>query len=326
MFDIICVGSATVDAFVGTGERLFQKAKKNLVKVPFGSKVLIDKLMFSTGGGGTNTAIGLSRLGFRVALVARIGLGTNSIRILNELKNEKVNCSLVMRKKGRTGFSVVLDAKGHDRTILAFKGSNNDVQYDLLNKNKLKTKWFYFSSMMNKSFQTLLKLSDYAKKNKIKVAFNPSSYLAIKGRKYLKKILDVCEILVLNKGEAGELLGKKQEKNINKLLKDLYKIVPRIVAITDGSKGVYCYDGKYKYFAKARDIRVVEATGAGDAFSSGFISGIIKGKSIEYAIQMGSANAESVIRYFGAKNNLMKYNEMIKFIKKCPRKIVKEII
>jgi len=326
MFDIICVGSATVDAFIETGNRLFQKTYKNLVRVPFGSKILVDKLMFSTGGGGTNTAIGFSRLGFKAAYIGRVGLGTNGSRIVNELKREKVDTSLVIRKQGRTGFSVVLDAKGHDRTILAFKGSNNEVYYSDINKKKLKTKWFYFSSMMDKSFQTLLRLAEYAKKNKIKVAFNPSSYLAVKGTRYLKKILDICEILIMNKGEACELLGKLKEKNIDKLLLGLYKAVPKIIVITDGKNGVYCYDGKFKYFAKARSIKVVESTGAGDAFASGFVSGTIKGKSIEYALQMGSANAESIIMKFGAKNKLLTYREINKFIKKFPRKVTRRVI
>ncbi|MBW2994770.1 bifunctional hydroxymethylpyrimidine kinase/phosphomethylpyrimidine kinase, partial [Candidatus Woesearchaeota archaeon] len=252
--------------------------------------------------------------------------GANSKRIISELRKEKVDTNLVVRKKGRTGFSVVLDAKGFDRTILAFKGSNSEVLYSGIKKTKLKTKWFYFSSMMDKSFQTQLKLAGYAKKHNIKVAFNPSSYLAVRGARHLKKILDVCNILIVNKGEAGELLGKLNEKNINKLLLNLYKIVPRLVVITDGSNGVYCYDGRYSYFAKAKKIKVIEATGAGDAFSSGFVAGIIKDKGIEYALQMGLANAESVIQNFGAKHILLNYNEINKFIKKYPRKIVKRKI
>jgi ribokinase len=326
MFDIICVGSATVDAFLSTGDRLFQKtrAHKNLVRVPFGTKILVDKLMFSTGGGGTNTSVGFSRLGFRAAFIGRVGMGTNSERIVRELEKEGVDTCFVVRKKGRTGFSVILDAKGHDRTILAFKGSNNELYYQNISKKMLKTKWFYFSSMMGNSFKTLLKLADFAKKHKIRAAFNPSSYLALKGIRHLKKILDVCEILILNRGEACELLtGKSDNINIDKLLRGLYKAVPRIVVITDGNKGVYCYDGKFRYFAKARPVKVIESTGAGDAFACAFVSGIMRGRPIEYALQMGSANAESVISHFGAKHVLLKYREINKFINKCSRKIIK---
>jgi sugar/nucleoside kinase (ribokinase family) len=326
MYDVICVGSATVDAFVGTGNNLFQKPCKNFCYVPFGSKILVEKLMFSTGGGGTNTAVGFSRQGFKVAYIGRVGLGTNSERIIRELEKEKVDTSLVIRKKGRTGFSVILDAKGHDRTILAFKGSNNEFRYSDISIKKLRTKWFYFSSMMEKAFQTLLKLAKYAKKNNIKVAFNPSSYLAVKGPKYLKLILDACEILVLNRGEAGELLSMPENTRIDTLLLGLYRLVPKLVVITCGKEGVYCYDGKTAYYQKARPIKAVETTGAGDAFACCFVSGIIKGKSIEYSLQMGAANAESVISHFGAKNRLLASRETIKFIKNNPRKIVKRKI
>lgn len=326
MYDVICVGSATVDAFLETGDRLFQKPRKNVCTVPFGSKVIVEKLLFSTGGGGTNTAVGFSRLGLKVAYIGRVGLGTNSERITGELEKEKVDTSLVIRKKGRTGFSVVLDAEGQDRTILAFKGSNNEIHYSDIKKAKLKTKWFYLSSMMGDSFITLKKLAEYAKRSRIKVAFNPSSYLAVKGPRKLKKILDVCDILILNRGEAAELLSKPKNTNINRLLFELHDVVNGIVVITSGNEGVYCYDGKTIYYQKARMIKVVESTGAGDAFASAFVSGIIKGKSVEYALQMGGANAESVIRHFGAKNRLLTYREINKFISKNPRKIIKREI
>ena len=86
MYDVITVGSATVDAFVNTGSKLFQKSPlKNYVKVPFGSKILIDQLKFEIGGGGTNTAVALSRLGLKTAYIGSIGLGNNSQRVINLL-------------------------------------------------------------------------------------------------------------------------------------------------------------------------------------------------------------------------------------------------
>jgi len=324
MYDIICIGSSTVDCFVSTGSRLFQKAHHNHVIVPFGTKILIDDVQFSTGGGGTNTAVGFSRLGFKTAIISSMGLGTNSQRIFRELKKEKIETSLLVRRKGlRTGFSVVLDAKGHDRTILAFKGSTNDLEINEINKEKLHAKWFYFSSMVDKSFQVLEYLSGYALKHNINVAFNPSSYLASRGPKYLAKVLKATTILILNRGEAGELLGKPEMTNIDVLLRGLYALVPRLVVITDGSKGVYAFDGEIKYYLKASPVKVVEATGAGDAFSSGFVSGIMMGKSIDDSLKMGSSNAESVIQHFGAKNKLLTKREIIKYLESKPKKVAK---
>jgi ribokinase len=313
MYDVITVGSGTIDAFVDTGKKLFQNSKGGHVKVPFGSKVLVEKLNIDTGGGGTNCAVSLSRLGLKVAWIGKIGSGANSERVISQMKKEKVDTSLVRKEKGgRTGFSVILDAKGHDRTILVYKGSNDDLGWNEIQKSKVKAKWLYCTSMVGKSFRTLEKLVSYARKNKIKVAFNPSSYLAKKGPKYLSKMIKNTNLLVMNNEEAGYLA---KSKNIKKCLKKLCSMGPEIVVVTEGAKGCHAYDGKKVYFIKPHNLKVVEATGAGDSFASAFLAGMIKKNDINFALKLGLANAESVITHFGAKNKLLTWKEAVKKIK-----------
>jgi len=309
MFDVITVGSATVDAFVNTGSKLFKKSKlKNSVKVPFGTKIVIEDLKFDIGGGGTNAAVALSRLGFKTAYLGSIGAGTNSQRVLKLLEKEKINTSLIQTGLGRTGFSVILDAYHHDRTILTFKGNNNNLSFNQIPKSNLKTKWFYFSSMLGKSFQTQKKLADFAFKHKIKIAYNPSSYLAKKGPGYIKHILKKTNILVLNREEASYLVGRIKTK---KELKKLLKLGPEVVVITDGPNTTYASEGKYLYSIKPNNIKVLEATGAGDAFASSFLAGIIKKGNIEFALKLGLVNSQSVITHYGAKNKLLTFRETL---------------
>ncbi|MDO8740957.1 MAG: carbohydrate kinase family protein [Candidatus Woesearchaeota archaeon] len=323
MYDVITIGSAVVDTFVDTGNRLFQDVHRGCVRVPFGSKILIENVRVDTGGAGTNTATVFSRLGFKAACVSKAGCGTNSQRIINALKKEHVDTSLIIcSPKGRTGFSIILDAKGHDRTILAFKGSNDDLRYNEVKKSKLKTKWFYIGSMLNESYKTVEKLADFAVRNNIKTAFNPSAYLAEKGVGFLGKLLRNIDVLILNKEEAGYIAGKSED--IAVLLKKLKKLIAGIVVITDGKKGAYCYDGKYSYHIAAHHIKVVEATGAGDAFAASFVAGLMKGKSIEFCLQLGIANSESVITHPGAKNKLLHWKEIVEMINKNPGKITKQ--
>ncbi len=313
MYDIITVGSGTIDCFMDTGSRLFKNVKGSCVKVPFGSKILVENLEINTGGGGTNCAVSLSRLGLKVAWLGKIGSGSNSRRILEQMKKEKIDTSLVYREKGsRTGFSVILDAKGHDRTILAFKGSNNDLGWNEVKKSKLKAKWLYCSSMVGKSFKTLEKIVAFARKNNIKVAFNPSSYLAKRGAGYLKKMIKNTNLLVMNDEEAGYLT---KTRNIKKSLKKLSKMGPEIVVITQGKKGCHAYDGKKAYSIKPHNIKVIEAPGAGDSFASTFLAGIMKKNDIKFALKLALANAESVISHFGAKNKLLTWQEAMKKIK-----------
>ena len=86
MHDVITVGSGTIDTFVSTGKRLFKDMKKGCVLVPFGSKVLVDELHIDTGGGGTNTAVSFSRMGLKTAWLGKIGMGSNSRRLMEEMK------------------------------------------------------------------------------------------------------------------------------------------------------------------------------------------------------------------------------------------------
>jgi len=324
MYDVITVGSATVDALARTEfcEMIHDKRNKECIAYPVGAKILMEELILTVGGGGTNTAVSLARLGHKVAFLGKIGSKYNSKRVIQQLKKEKVNTSLIIRSKtGRTGYSIVLDSRGHDRTILAFRGSNNDIGFNEINFKKLKTKWFFFSSMMGKSFKTLEKIATYASKNNIKIAFNISSYLAKKGKIYLKNILKKVDILILNKEEASILVGKN---NIKNLLKNIKKLGPNIVAITDGKRGVYVLHNHNFYYGIPTNVKIVETTGAGDAFASTFLCGIIRKNNIEFALKLGITNAESVIQHHGAKEKLLTYNEALKTMKKRIIKVIKK--
>jgi len=323
MYDTITVGSATFDVFVNTKSELIKiktsSSEDDLIAYPSGSKILIKELRFTTGGGGTNTAVSLARLGHKTAYLGSLGNDENGKKILDLLKKEKIDFIGVLSKE-ITGYSIILDSIEHDRTILTYKGANDKLRFSDINLKKLKTKWFYFSSMISESFKTLEKLAEFAEKNNIKIAFNPSTYLAKKGKNYLKKILTRTTILVLNNEEASLLVGKN---NIKIMLKKLCELGPRIAVITNGKKEINAYDGKNIYTMIPNKIKVVESTGAGDAFASSFLSGMIKKSNIEFALKLGLVNSESVIQHSGAKNKLLKYKEALENIKKSSVKIKK---
>lgn len=283
MYDIICVGSSTIDLYVKpeSSQVLYDKRKKEHISFPVGGKILVEEIEFSTGGGGTNAAVSLARLGFKVAYLGKMGLGGYSATILQNLSKEGIDTSLsVVKKNAKAGFSVVIDDKGRDRTILNFRGSNGDLKWEEIKQNKLKTKWFYFSSMMKESFKTIIRLSEFAKKNNIQIAFVLSPFLAKQGIKSLKKILKRVSVLVLNKEEAGLLVG---EKDYEAQFHDLAKAGPTTIAITDGEKGAYVFHDECIYHGKPRRIKIVETTGAGDAFASTFLAGLIKKNDISFA-------------------------------------------
>lgn len=323
MFDVITVGSNTIDVFAKTDSELIEIKSKagveELLAYPLGTKILVTDLEFMIGGGGTNTAVAFSRLGMKTGYLGKIGKDENGLKIFKLLKKEKVDFLGTLGKI--SGYSIILDSIKNDRTILTYKGCNNDLTFKEVNLSKMKTKWFYFSSMMEKSLETMKKLAEYARKSNIKVAFNASSYLVKKGFSNIKRILENTTIFVLNKEEAETLVGKGNVKDLVKRLK-----LPNMeaVVITDGSKGAYCYDGKTLYNIKpAKKLKIVETTGAGDAFASSFIAGILMNKKIENSLKLAAINAESVIENYGAKDILLSKNELLKRFRKDERKIKK---
>ncbi|MDD5192364.1 MAG: carbohydrate kinase family protein [Candidatus Nanoarchaeia archaeon] len=292
-FDIVTFGSAVIDVFVNTD--VFEK--HGFMHYPIGEKILIKELRFDWGGAGTNTAVAFSRLGFKTGCISELGLDENGKKIFDSLKKEKVEFLGKVVKGELSGYSVILDSSGGERTILTYKGASNEIS--LRDIKKFKTKWLYLSSLGGMSFETQKRLAFILKKQGVKIAFNPSSYLIKKEN--LSSLLKITDILVLNKQEAQMLTRSK----IN-LLENLIKLGPKIAVITDKDKMITCYDGHNRYFLIPNKVKVVERTGAGDAFASGFVAGQIAGKSIKYSLRLGLAESENVIRYFGAKNRLLR--------------------
>ena len=306
MKDVVCFGSALIDAFVDPGTQAYSSA--NEIRIPFGEKLLVKNITFAVGGGGTNAAVSLGRIGCRAGFVGKVGRGYNSQRVISMLKNEGVDISCICRKNCRTGYSLILDFKKKDRIILTFRGGNDTISYADLRPSKLKAKWFYLSSMVGKSFACLEQLSSHAKLQGSDVLFNPSSYLARRGKAFLGNILAASSILVMNKEEAGLLVGNGQ---LPRQLQKLYQLCRGIAIITDGRKGAYVYDGEEFFTGIPRKNKAVETTGAGDAFASAFLGALIKKEDVEFAIRAGMANAGSVVEHIGAKEGLLHWRTLL---------------
>lgn len=319
MFDVITVGSATVDAYAKTDKTNLIRIKtpdidEEMVAYPSGEKLLVKQLEFTVGGGGTNTAVSFARMGLITRYLGKVGGGGNAERVLKCLKAEGIGTELIQHGE-RTGFSIVLDAHGTDRTILAYKGSNNSLSWNKINKKKLKTKWFYISSMMEESFKTAEKVAEYAHKNNMQVMFNPSSYLVRKGKDFLKKILSNTDILVLNRKEA-DILMQDGIKSMDQIMAEIRMLGPKNVIVTDGKKGAYALFGDSHYEIHPKPVKIHETTGAGDAFGSGFLAAYIKTDGdVEKSLKVGTANAQSVVKNYGAKNILLTWRQALKQIK-----------
>jgi ribokinase len=306
MYDVITIGSAVKEIFIiAKGSKLIKskKFKTGLGECfTHGSKVEIHDIQFSTGGGATNTATTFSNLGLKTSIVSRIGNDIYGAELLHTLAASKINTSnLIMDKLHKTGYSTTLVSAGGDRTILVYRGASDNFSAKEFTWSRLKTKWFYISSLGGNS-SLLKEIFAFAKKNNIKIAWNPGSKELKLGKEKLKPLIKQVNIFNINSEEAQKITGKK---DIKKMMAVLAKMTKAFVIITDGAKGAYLSDGILIYKANTLGSKAVNTTGAGDAFGSGFCTGIILKNDWDYAMRLAVLNSDGVIQVSGAKNGLL---------------------
>ncbi len=329
-FDVVTFGSATIDIFVETererGLTLHtSEGEENLIAYPTGEKLLIKEPHIDVGGGGTNTATAFHRLGLNTGYCGCLGRDEHAENILHWLSHEGIPF-LGTRTSASTNMSVVLDStRLSDRTILAYKGSSDELEFDEIDREALYATWWYFPSLVGKSYRTMLRLMRYARENNIAVAFNPSIYQAQHGFDALREPLTLSQVVVMNKEEAEALVGTSDSRE--ELCRRLRQNGCEIVLITDGSRGATVLYANTLYSARPReDNKVVETTGAGDCFASSFVAGLIKGLSCEQSLRLALINAESLISQMGPKNGLLDFETAMRLVSEDSREVVKNNI
>lgn len=313
MYDIVVIGSATRDAFFKSRdfrvrEQLESKTGKEMC-LELGAKIAIPEVIFTTGGGGTNIATTLARQGFKTACISRVADDVSGGEIKKELKQEGIGDFLQIDPIRKTAYSLILVTEEGERTILEFRGANDYLSEREIDWKKLKMNksgWLYLDSLAGNK-EILSQAIKWAKDNNLKIAFNPGKS-EINFGKELQQYLNEIDIFILNEDEAAIVAGIKYEtKKEEEIFSELDKAVKGIVVMSKGPRGVVVSDGKNRYSAGIPDSPVIDRTGAGDAFGSGFVSGYIQSNGgIAYAIQLGTANATSVVQYFGAKKGILK--------------------
>jgi ribokinase len=311
MYDIITLGSATMDVFIETEKNTATMVQVDGKDQPFityhsGEKILIKHLQFEVGGGGTNTAVCFSKLGLRTAYLGNVGTDTNGQQVISKLKEEKVDF-IGTQTSDLTNYSIVLESTLlHDRTILVYKGASENLsQYKV---PSLPCSWLYVSSLAGESFTAANVAIDRAKKDGAKVAFNPSNYQIEHNKDDVLSMLKKSDVVIMNKDEATILVGDAQEAGLAKKVRELG---PGIVAVTLGSQGVIVTDGTSTFRAyPTPNIAVKDTTGAGDCFASSFVAALAYGKNIDEAMRWGLLNVERHIQHVGAKAGLMTKSEL----------------
>lgn len=303
---ILTIGKATQDVFLTSSSNFKPYKHKGVLyeKLPLGAKLDLDSVVFATGGNACNAAVTFARQGLGSKLLWILGEDLASQAILNELDNEGVDTSgIIVDKKYTASYSTILLAVGGERTILNLQGSVLPSAGYPLDLSKVESAdWLYLSALNN--MELLEHIITRAKNHGVKIMFNPSSS-ELKNKSKLKSLLSDVDILAVNKEECAKIVAGH---TLEELTRHATHFCPTVI-VSDGPNGVVATDGKSIVRAGMyEDVKVIDRTGAGDAFGSGFLSQWSQGKSLEGSIIFASANSTSVVTKVGAKAGILHKN------------------
>ncbi len=305
MARIVSIGAALQDVYLidhddfGTNKRGF------FDQIELGTKIDIDKIKFSTGGGATNAATTFARSGHESIFMGCIANDPAGQAIINSLDDEGIDSSYITYiDNTQTGYSVILLTPTGERTILTCRGAS--AHFDMLNPDDLDTifpDWLYVTTLRG-DMEMLDRFFTKAKSLGVKIMFNPGNLELQHSRKLLGLLTDV-DVLILNKTEAQQIVDGYL---LTELIAKLKNYVPNVI-ITDGTQGAIATDSTETYrIGLYEDQKVLDATGAGDAFGSGFLAAFANGKSFKESLVFASANSTSVVQKIGSKDGIITNN------------------
>lgn len=311
-YDVVTIGSATRDVLLNAAEfktiKTSEASTGEAFCLPLGSKLEAKKIVLTSGGGGTNAAVTFARQGLKTACVGVVGSDANGSDVIAELTKEGIDTSLFQtHNDDMTAYSVILVQDSGERTILSYKGEGQHFAVAQVPFNTLESDWVYLDSLGG-HYDLLEQAVAWAAQRNVKIATNPGTKELEHGLEKLTPLLSTAAIVTMNQEEAAGLLGVDY-KNEKEIFKGMDAIVKGIFVMTKGHEGVAVSDGHNIYRAGVPDSPIVERTGAGDSFASGFVAEYIRSADITKAIQFATANASSVVTQYGGKAGILKKDD-----------------
>lgn len=311
--DVLTVGGATIDALLQIEKArdvIHLNRESKQLEIKSGEKIEVDSCTFSLGGNACNVAVGLSRLGFATGLCAEIGTDVFAQKIINGLRDERVNSSFLIQTPGAaSSFAIALNVESERTLFVEHVSRSHDF-----NLSNLSTQWMYVTSIGDSWQHAYRYIAQIASHKKIQVAYSPGTHQLDTYYEEVNMFFSLTQMLCVNKEEAARIArfyAQKEETDIANLLQILQSLGPKIISITDGARGAYAVDKEgAMWHIDQFPQTVVERTGAGDAYATGFVAALMEEKTVSDAMRYGSLNAASVIGAIGAQKGLLTKEEM----------------
>jgi fructokinase len=311
---ILGIGNAIVDVFAKVDDSFLQKNK--LIK---GSMKLIEKSEFENlkntikiekieaGGSVANTMAGIAYLKGDPSFIGKINSDEFGKIYRKSLEKINVNFRYAEKKESlSTGASIIFITPDSERTMCTYLGISSQLSKNDINEDDIKNYEVIFlegylwdKGMSEEMFKHVINL---AKKNNIKIAMSLSDIFCVtRHRKdFLNLLINDLNILIGNENEINELMQK------NNLLESINEIIKmnKLIIITRSTNGSLAVsNSKITNCEIVKVEKILDLTGAGDLFASGFFKEYLNKSNIKQCLRTGSELAAKIIQKIGARLN-----------------------
>jgi ribokinase len=270
----------------------------------------ITRQVRSVGGSAANVALDTVKLGGKAGVILKVGLDGFGRMIIDELMREKVDVSGVKVCLGESGFTIVV-IDGAGRIIMyGFKGAAERLEPHEIDETIISRGRFLHIASLRED--TSLRAAELAKKHGLTVSWDPGRRLALKGLDAFRDLLRNVDIVLVNRFEAKSLTGIDDP---GEAAARIMATGPSIVVVKKGGEGVYVRSrGGEEIDLPAFPVpRVVDTTGAGDAFAAGLLLGLGRGYNLRKAVVYANAVAALKTARLGS-HSVPSHEEVIKYI------------
>jgi sugar/nucleoside kinase (ribokinase family) len=322
----LTVGSATIDVIASVEDQDIERmtmhnATSSFLLLEEGRKIDVSSIKSSVGGGGTNSAVALARLGYKTTTLLRLGKDLEGEKIREVLESENINTKCIIEDHNLpTGQAIMVMSHVRNPTIFTNRGANTALCAEEIDTTLFQGRdLVYIASLSGNSAACLTQIARLAKESGAFVATNPGIRQITYWPGDIVEALAHVDLLSINaveaeqlaltllpkgqptsesvhSGEGPELLEKGLAgRPIEKFVQAVCKIGPKIVLVTNGSEGAYAGTVNGIRFHPAGKSEVSNTAGAGDAFATTFSAYAAAGKELDICLKAATANALSVI-------------------------------
>ena len=306
---ILGIGNAIVDVICKVNDNFIDLngLTKSTMKLFFNEnefKNLLTNLKIEktvSGGSVANSIVGLSQLGDKVGFIGKVSNDNFGDKYEEGLKKENVKYFYSKKKEELpTGTCLILVTPDSERTMCTFLGTAGKINEKDVNSEAIKKSEIIFLEGYLWDEGEPKKAFDKAINNANKIAMSLSDLFCVDRHKphFLSLVKNKLDITFANEQEITSLI---EAKNFNEVI-DFSKQLNKLIIITRGEKGAVAINGEEIFESNVKkDLKIVDLTGAGDLFASGFLHGYINELTTKECLEKGTEMSSRVIQQIGAR-------------------------